>query len=137
MKPYTKPVLLAEVFTVNEAVSACDRLPTDDYEYKATTVECLATTSDKIFTEGTSGCDHVVDPKKNGQDYMFINYTDNDNRPGSGLYFAWLAGGKGNPTSELKEVMRSVGITDLSPSNGIVWHCGPVSDYLKQIYSHS
>lgn len=136
MKSYIRPAFFAEKFTMNEAVSTCGRLPTGDYVYKSTTVECLAQSSDTIFTQGTNGCSHVVDPNASGSDYMFINYNDSDNHPGDGLYFAWRGPVSGSATSELKEVMRSVGITKLT--NGHTgWHCGPVNDYLVQIYSHS
>ena len=134
-----------ELFTPNVAVAACNRLPAGTtYTYSAQTVNCVVTTSDTIFTAGTSGCTHEVDP--NGSDtYRFITYNNQ-------LYFAWIGpngsassgskkGGSGSGEdsnmSLLKSILKAGGIGSVQVGGSQVWHAGPANATLTQLYSHS
>lgn len=143
MKAYNKPEFYVAEFRMNDVVAVCDRLPTDDYEYKWTEVNCLKTNSDKIFTVGTTGCEHEVDPNANGSDYAWYNDTKESNTSDipDGLYFGWVgpmgSGGGSSGSSKLFDRLLKIFQKMLSPGRGQVIHIGPANDYLTQLYSHS
>lgn len=130
---YTKPVMDVERFMPNVAVASCDRLPAGtEYTYEPQTVDCVVTSSDVIFTAGTVGCVHQVDPNGAGLDYQFITYEGQ-------LYFAWIgpSGGGGGNMEQLQRILRAGGIRDYNAGGGKVWHAGPATKTLTQLYSHS
>lgn len=130
---YTKPVMDVERFVPNVAVASCDRLPAgEEYTYEPQTVACVVTSSDTIFTVGTSGCLHEVDPNSSSTTYKFITYN-------SQLYFAWVgpSGGGGGDMTLLQNILKEGGIANVSAGKGKVWHAGPANATLTQLYSHS
>lgn len=130
---YVKPDLYVEEFELNTNIAACNRLPTGNYEYKATEIDCVVTTSDVIFTATTNGCDHDVDPNNSGSGYMWVTYNDT-------LYFCWtsnLSSGGGGDMDLLKDILAAGGVSDVMVGDGYVWHAGPATDYMKQLWSHS
>lgn len=129
---YIKPVMDVERFMPNVAVASCDRLPAGtEYTYEPQTVDCVVTTSDVIFTVGTAGCVHQVDPNGGDSRYRFITYNGQ-------LYFAWVgpSGGGGN-MDLLKDILRAGSIYNINVGGNEVWHAGPATKTLTQLYSHS
>ncbi|WP_426350910.1 hypothetical protein ACPWSR_06665 [Alloiococcus sp. CFN-8] len=135
-RSYVKPIMDVECFAPNIAIAAsCNRLPAGtEYDYEAQTVDCVVTTSDTIFTAGTSGCDHEVDPNGSGTTYKFITYNGQ-------LYFAWVGpsggGGGGGDMKLLNNILKAGGISSVNAGNRKVWHAGPANAKLTQLYSHS
>lgn len=132
---YEKPRMDVEAFTLNAAVASCNRLPgATEYTYEPQTVKCVVTTQDVIFTAGTTGCDHQVDPNGGSDTYRFITYDGQ-------LYFAWVgpSGGGGNNGNMqlLQKILNAGGIRDYNAGRGKVWHAGPANATLTQLYTHS
>lgn len=135
---YMKPEMYIEEFELNASVAACDRLPTGQTAIaKSVTVQCVATTSDVIFNSVDIGCEHIVDPAGGTDEYIFFDYTDTDNNPGSGLYFCWNNNKMDGPgTAAIEELREAAGLERLNSSG--VWHAGPVTGtYLEELRSHS
>lgn len=130
---YEKPRMDVETFTLNAAVASCNRLPAGtEYTYEPQTVDCVVTTSDVIFTAGTVGCVHQVDPNGGDNTYRFITYEGQ-------LYFAWVgpSGSGGGNMDLLQKILRAGGIRDYNVGRNKVWHAGPATKTLTQLYSHS
>lgn len=131
---YVKPDLYVEEFELNTNIAACNRLPTEDYEYKATLIECVASKSDMIFTVDTSGCDHDVVPNNAGNGYMWVTYRNQ-------LYFCWISKERDSANQSslntLNNILRAGGVNNWDAGNGYVWHAGPANDYMTQLWSHS
>ncbi len=143
MKAYNKPEFYVAEFRMNDVVAVCTALE-EGVAYKATEVKCLKTSSDMIFTAGTSGCDHAVNPKEDGTGYAWYDDTTEGNDIPDGLYFGWVgfAGqssqdGSNSANETLFEKLKDIFEDLLTPSKKQVIHIGPANNYLTQLYSHS
>ena len=141
MKAYNKPEFYVAEFRMNDVVASCDRLPTGDYEYQKTTIDCLASTSDVIFNSTSIGCEHVVDPSKNGTDYAWFQDTKREyaDVPDDVLYFGWANNkmeGRPDPNNKLFNALHDIFSSLLNTTDKVI-HVGEASGYLQQLYSHS
>lgn len=88
-RTYTAPDMQVERFMANAAVAAgCTRVE-DPSTYKPVTVNCLISSSETIFSTGTSGCHVAVDTTSSGG-WTIITYTDGHD------YFVWKNGSGGS-----------------------------------------
>lgn len=117
---YVKPELDVTVFTLNQAITACETTTSEKWDNQ--TVYCVVNGSETVFYDG---CENSA---SNGR---LVTIDGNSSYEG-GVYYVWYTGtSQGRPDEAQQEILAQCGIS------GPGWHAGPASSTIISIHNMS